>query len=49
MTLVIVCAGIDLSVGSVLAFVSVAVAWFLREQYSPWIAGIEPSRRSMAA
>ena len=40
MTLVIVCAGIDLSVGSVLAFVSVAVAWFLREQYSPWIAAV---------
>jgi ribose transport system permease protein len=38
MTLVIVAAGIDLSVGSVLALVSVAVAWMLRESYSPWIA-----------
>ena len=38
MTLVIVCAGIDLSVGSVVAFVSVAVAWCLRQDYSPMIA-----------
>ena len=33
MTLVIICAGIDLSVGSVVAFVSVAVAWCLRQEY----------------
>lgn len=38
MTLVIICAGIDLSVGSVVAFVSVAVAWCLRQDYSPAIA-----------
>lgn len=38
MTLVIVAAGIDLSVGSVVAFVSVAVAWCLRQDYPPAIA-----------
>lgn len=38
MTLVIICAGIDLSVGSVVAFVSVAVAWCLRQEYSPLVA-----------
>lgn len=38
MTLVIVAGGIDLSVGSVVAIVSVAVAWFLRAEYSTWIA-----------
>jgi len=38
MTLVIISAGIDLSVGSVVAFVSVAVAWCLRESYAPVLA-----------
>ncbi len=38
MTLVIVAAGIDLSVGSVVAFVSVAIAWCLRRDYSPSVA-----------
>jgi len=38
MTLVIITGGIDLSVGSVLAFVTVAIAWFLSKGYSPWMA-----------
>jgi ribose transport system permease protein len=38
MTLVIVSAGIDLSVGSIVAFVSVVVAWCLQREFSPWIA-----------
>lgn len=38
MTLVIISAGIDLSIGSVVAFVSVAVAWCLRQNYDPLIA-----------
>lgn len=38
MTLVIISAGIDLSVGSIVAFVTVAVAWCLRQEYSPLVA-----------
>jgi ribose transport system permease protein len=38
MTIVIIAAGIDLSVGSVVAFGSVAVAWCLREQYPSVVA-----------
>lgn len=38
MTLVIVAGGIDLSVGSVVAFVTVAVAWTLREGSPTWAA-----------
>ena len=35
MTYVIICGGIDLSVGSIAAFVSVVIAWFLRAGYPP--------------
>jgi ribose transport system permease protein len=38
MTLVIVAGGIDLSVGSVVAFVTVVIAWLLRAGYSPVIS-----------
>lgn len=38
MTLVIITAGIDLSVGSVVAFVTVAIAWCLNKGYSPWMS-----------
>jgi len=38
MTLVIITAGIDLSVGSVVALVTVAIAWCLNKGYSPWIS-----------
>lgn len=38
MTLVIISAGIDLSVGSIVAFVTVTIAWCLRQEYSPLIA-----------
>ncbi|OJU64410.1 MAG: hypothetical protein BGO01_20075 [Armatimonadetes bacterium 55-13] len=38
MTLVIITGGIDLSVGSVVAFVTVAVAWCLNKGVSPYVA-----------
>ena len=38
MTFVIVSGGIDLSVGSVVAVVTVVIAWFLKEGYSPVLA-----------
>lgn len=38
MTLVIITGGIDLSVGSVVAFVTVAIAWCLKSGYPPIVA-----------
>lgn len=38
MTLVIMSAGIDLSIGSLVAFVSVAVAWCLNANFTPHVA-----------
>jgi ribose transport system permease protein len=40
MTMVIVAAGIDLSVGSVVALTTVVIALLLRDQYSPGVAAI---------
>lgn len=37
-TLIIVSGGIDLSIGSVVAFVTVVIAWLVQAGYNPWIA-----------
>jgi ribose/xylose/arabinose/galactoside ABC-type transport system permease subunit len=39
-TVIIIAAGIDLSVGSLVALVTVVVAWLLNKGFSPWIAGV---------
>ena len=38
MTFVIISGGLDLSVGSAVAFVTVITAWLLQQGYDPWIA-----------
>jgi len=38
MTLVIAAAGIDLSTGSMVALVTVVIAWLLKQNFSPWEA-----------
>jgi ribose transport system permease protein len=40
MTLVIVSGGIDLSVGSVVALVTVVIAWLLQHDTAPWLAAL---------
>jgi ribose/xylose/arabinose/galactoside ABC-type transport system permease subunit len=37
-TLIIVSGGIDLSIGSVVAFVTVVIAWLVQHGQSPWVA-----------
>ena len=38
MTLIMICGGIDLSVGSMVALVVVVIAWTIKQGYNPWMA-----------